>query len=152
AIRRRFATDGSVSLARHYVVRGMFLGVQTRYRDALPFFEKAAAWEEAGSTPELVRAETLQALARCLQNMDRYKEAIGVARKSLALREASAGADSAEAAKGHFIVGFAMERVQVADARTEMLKALDLTEKHLGQDNADVANIAEALGRMAHNS
>src|SRR5258708_34690967 len=115
-IERRLGGEQSLAYAQNLMVRGKLLVSRSLYRAAIPLYEKAVALQESLAAPPLRLAETLHSLARALENANRYKEAIQAARASLALREAAAGADSREAGEGHYILGFAMERTQPAEA------------------------------------
>ncbi|MBI4902445.1 MAG: CHAT domain-containing protein [Acidobacteria bacterium] len=150
AIHSRLSGERSLGMAGNLVAQGWFLAAKTRYSGAIPLYRKAAQMQEDLQAPPPELADTYHALTRALHATDKFDEAIVTGRRTLSLRHAAAGPDSAQAGNGHYTLGFALERLKVAEAQAEYGRALELLEKHRGPTHADVGDTCEALGRLQY--
>ena len=102
---------------------------------------------ELGDEPQIA-AELYTALGRAWLALERHDEAESMARASLDLAIASAGADSALAASSRALAGeIATARGELLAGESELRAALASLDRAAGADSLDAARAAAALGR-----
>jgi CHAT domain-containing protein len=134
--------------------KGKALQDQGKYREALPFFERALklAPEVFGAEHENT-ATILNYLGMVYEGMGQYAKAEPLFRRSLDIRDAKFGKDHPEVAASLNNLGILYEDMgQYAKAEPLLRRSLEINEAKLGKDHRDVAislnNLANLYWRM----
>jgi tetratricopeptide (TPR) repeat protein len=146
---RRAAAGETFDLARNLTLQGKYAYADGKYAEATRELEHAAAILARLDAPPLDRVRTALALADAYRLLDRYPEAIALARETLARSEAAAGPESLYASLAHYSLGMALIRTEFSNAGSELEIARRLAEKVTGPESAFTGHVVVALGTVA---